>query len=126
MGMISVENLNENPYGLLTVPSGPWAGRPIKMFFYVCNNAACGCTDLTIALTDPEISESQPLAKFSVDISLKQRNENRQEETHNDIIGTLVKELHDEDWKALWKVFSGLKLKMTEEIDFENTHAQFP
>lgn len=126
MSIINLESLDGKPYALLTAIDGRWGNQPIGVFFDVCDNAACHCTDLTIALADLKNPGSQALARFPLDLNSRQRSDADRTQPHNEIIEALVKKLDDDDWKTLWKVFSDLKLELTEEIDFEKTFTKFP
>lgn len=125
MSMINIESVNGKPYGLLT-PNGAWADKRFRMFFYICDNAACDCTNMTIALADLTNQTNIKAAEFAVDIHLMRRSDKNHDQPNNEIIDALVKEFDKDDWMVLWTIFSDLKLEMTEKIDFNRTFAEFP
>lgn len=124
MSLIEMHSYEGRTIGRLTVPDGPWSGQQLGMLFYSCDNAACKCTDVTVALVDTE--EASLKAKFTVDVAAKKRSQVDQREKDCAIIDAIIARFDVDDWNSLWEIFSSVKLEMTENLNYELTHAEFP
>ncbi len=123
MSLVEIQTYEGKKLGRLTVPNGPWAGQQLGMVFYVCDNAACECGDVTIGLANPD--QKTIVATFRVDVLDKRRSTYKDEDKHRLITDALIEQFDTADWKSLFDVFSNMKLFMTENLDFEKTKAHF-
>lgn len=128
MSMIEIHTREGQTVGRLTVVDGPWAGKTFGMLYRTCENAACSCMDLSVALVDAENSETKASVNttFTVDIAAKKRSEHDEEDRDRAITDGLISRFDEDDWKLLWDAFGNIKLEMTENLDYSQTHASFP
>jgi hypothetical protein len=111
---------------MMTLPDGKWANMPLRMFFSVCNNAACACADMAISLVPDGKEEPQPedsVLRFTVDVSAHKLAST---DEANDIAQDVARHFDDDDWHTLWRAFSDIKMECTENLELERTHADFP
>ncbi len=125
MSIITGEYFNGNSKGFLALDES-LSDKKYGIRFDVCDNAACDCSDLQVTLVEHNDKKHINSAEFKVDVCLKQRTDKNFNQSNNDLVESIIKQLDTNDWKTLWKVFSDFKLKVTENIDFERTFAKFP
>lgn len=109
---------------IITLPDGKWANIPLRMFFSVCDNAACSCSDLAISIVrSGEPNTEGSALRFSVDVTDHKLAE---KDKASDAAQDVIRHFDNEDWHALWRAFSDIKLQHTENMDFDRTMPDFP
>jgi hypothetical protein len=97
----------------------------------ICKNPTCSCNDVTIELYDSENKDSAlPVHRISMDVfkqkavKLKGKTPTTREDFR--LATSFVKNLTDDDWRQLRKIFLAFKLKITNKTPINNLIVSFP
>ncbi len=122
MSLIATEYLNGKTIATLNLDE-TLLFKKYDMQFNICDNAACSCGEVHIALIGS--TEHRNVSEFTVDVFRKERTDKNVDQPNNDLVENIINKFDKNDWKTLFKIFSEYKLSITENLDFLRTSAKF-